>query len=334
MTSNDVSVIGAGAWGTALALAFARGGRDVTLWGRDSARMAKMATSRQCGTVLPGIALDDRVQPTSDLGIALRIPLIVLAIPTQSLWQVVKDLARYVPPNAVFISAAKGIERNTGYFVTEIMRDAITETIGGAHSYGVLSGPSFAADVARGLPTAISLAMADDEMAREMAKFLSSPSLRLYHTSDVRGVEIGGAAKNVLAIAAGIVAGRGLGESARAAIIARGFAELRRYASALGARPETLMGLSGLGDLVLSASSAQSRNYSLGLMLGAGKSLAEANPSGKLAEGAFTAGILAETARRRAVEMPIVEAVSQVLEGQMSVGEAVSELMTRPLKGE
>lgn len=328
MRNNQVSVIGAGAFGCALAISFARAGRDVVLWGRDTRRMVEIAVSRQC-TALPGVALDARITPTADLALACKPMVIVAAIPTQDLWEVAGLMAPYVRSEAAVISAAKGIERKTGFFVTEILRDAL-----GSHRFGVISGPSFAADIARGLPTAISLAMAESEDAESLAQHLSSASLRLYHTTDIRGVEIGGAAKNVLAIAAGIVSGMGLGESARAAMITRGFAELRRYATAFGARPETLMGLSGLGDLVLSASSPQSRNYSLGLMLGAGKSLTEANPSGKLAEGAFTAGILAETARRRAVEMPIVDAVAGVLDGAISVGEAVQSLMKRPLKGE
>lgn len=329
MKENSASVIGAGAWGTALALAFARAGRDVVLWGRDSDRMAAMAQSRSCGQILPGMPLDPRILPTADLGHACRSAVLVAAIPTQNLREVARAMADHVLPRAVVISAAKGIERKTGFFVSEILSDVLP-----GRQFGVISGPSFAVDVARGLPTAISIALREPGAAEKLAHSLSSASLRLYHTTDVRGVEIGGAAKNVLAIAAGIVIGMGLGESARAAIIARGFAELRRFADALGAKPETLMGLSGLGDLVLTASSSQSRNYSLGLALGAGKTLAEANPSGKLAEGAFTAAILAEMARKRRVEMPIVEAVAQVLGGAISVREAVQALMTRPLKGE
>lgn len=329
MKDNQVSVIGAGAFGTALALAFARAGRDVLLWGRDAGRMAAMAATRDGGPYLPGIRLEDRVQPVAELALAGRSPVLVFAVPTQNLWQVVKNLTPEMPRDALVISAAKGIERETGFFVTESMRDAA-----GERRYGILSGPSFASDIARGLPTAIVLAMREEEQARNLARHLSSPGLRLYHSTDIRGVEIGGAAKNVLAIAAGIVSGMGLGESARAAIVTRGFAELRRYAEAHGARPETLMGLSGLGDLVLSASSPQSRNYALGLALGGGKTLAEANPAGKLAEGVFTAGILAETARRRGIDMPIVDAVSRVLDGNISIIEATRELMTRPLKGE
>lgn len=329
MRNNQVAVIGAGAFGCALALSFARAGREVVLWGRDSARMAGMTKTRQCGEALPGVALEAGILPTSDLAIACKPGVIVAAIPTQSLHEVAEAMRGLVSSDAAVISAAKGIERQTGAFVTDILAAAL-----GAHRFGVISGPSFAMDIALKLPTAISLAMPESTDAEALAHYLSSPGLRLYHTSDVRGVEIGGAAKNVLAIAAGIIAGMGLGESARAAMVARGFAELRRYADAFGARAETLMGLSGLGDLVLTASSTQSRNYSLGLALGAGKSPAEANPTGKLAEGAFTAAILARSARDQGVEMPIVEAVAAVLDQSMSVREAVMGLMARPLKGE
>lgn len=328
-TACGVTVLGAGAWGTALALAFARAGCDVMLWGRDRQKMAAMQSTGRCGEVLSGIDLGDRVAPTFDLPRACRAEILVMAIPTQQLRDVAGQASPHVQGGTIVLSAAKGIERKTGCFVTEILRDSL-----GDRQSGVLSGPSFAHDVARGLPTAISLAMHEAEEAERLAQLLSSPSLRLYHTGDVRGVEIGGAAKNVLAIAAGIVTGLGLGDSARAAMIARGFAELRRFAEAADARSETLMGLSGLGDLVLTASSTQSRNYSLGIALGQGLAPAEANPSGKLAEGAFTASILAEMALQRKIEMPIVAAVAAILDGRLQVRDAVRELMTRPLKGE
>lgn len=337
MSGSRISIIGAGAFGTALGLAFARAGCAVALWGRDTARIAELASKRVADGELAGIPLEPALVPETSLATACRSDLVVIAVPTQSLWDATKALAPLVPAGTTIVSAAKGIERKTGFFVTEIMRDAFEAALGrrpdGIH-FGVISGPSFATDIAKGLPTAIALALPSAEEAGRIAGLLSSPGLRLYHTTDLRGVEIGGAAKNVLAIAAGIVTGMGLGESARAAMITRGFAELRRFAEAHGARPETLMGLSGLGDLVLTASSAQSRNFSLGLLLGEGKPLEAANPSGKLAEGAFTASILAEMAGRRAIEMPIVEAVAGVLDGRLSVREAVKALMTRPLKGE
>ncbi|MGL5447010.1 MAG: NAD(P)H-dependent glycerol-3-phosphate dehydrogenase [Rhabdaerophilum sp.] len=328
MSSNPVSVLGAGAFGTALAIAFARAGRDVTLWGRDAERMAEMAKSRQCGAVLPGIALEPRVAPVSDLVAAAQASVLVIAVPTQNLREFCSGFSPILSPGRTVISAAKGIERGTGRFVSDVMTEEL-----GTQRFGVLSGPSFAADIARGLPTAVSLAMADSGDAGGLAAQLGSTGFRIYHTDDLRGVEIGGGAKNVLAIAAGIVIGMGLGESARAAIVTRGFAELRRFAALLGARPETLMGLSGLGDLLLTASSTQSRNFSLGLALGQGKPLAEAS-GGKLAEGAFTASALDDMARTRSIDMPIVSGVRMVLDGTISVKEAMSALMARPFREE
>lgn len=325
---NNVSVLGAGAFGTALALAFARAGRDVTLWGRDSDRMAEMARTRQCGSVLPGLPLESRVSPVADLAKAARAPVIVIAIPTQALRQVCTALALVQSPGPALVSAAKGLEQGSGQFVTEIMAEEL-----GGQRFGVLSGPSFARDLAEGLPTAVSLAMADPTDAQVLAAHLGSSGFRIYHTTDLRGVEIGGAAKNVLAIAAGIVVGMGLGESARAAIVTRGFAELRRLAQNLGARPETLMGLSGLGDLLLTASSPQSRNFSLGIGLGRGQSRDEA-AAGKLAEGAFTATALDDMARARGVDMPIAAGVRAILDGQLSVREAMQALMARPMREE
>ncbi|MFY8112903.1 MAG: NAD(P)H-dependent glycerol-3-phosphate dehydrogenase [Rhabdaerophilum sp.] len=329
MKGNQVSIIGAGAFGSALAMAFRHAGREVTLWGRDSAAMAALEASRDLTALFPGISLPEGIRATADLRQTAAAGVIVIAVPTQALRQAAEALALVLPPGRAVISAAKGIEQRTGAFATEILAEIL-----GPHRFGILSGPSFAADIARGLPTAVSLAMADATDAEALGHFLSSPGLRLYHTTDIRGVEIGGAAKNVLAIAAGIVAGLGLGDSARAAMITRGFAELQRFARAYGARPETLMGLSGLGDLVLTASSPQSRNYGLGLALGQGRAPREALRSGKLAEGAFTAAILAETAKARGLEMPIVDAVTAILDERLSVSDAVRHLMSRPLKGE
>lgn len=329
MRGNQVAVIGAGAFGTALALAFRQAGREVMLWGRDTDALAALETTRDLGALFPGILLPAGIRATSDLREAAQAPVIVVAVPTQAVRRVGEALTLVIPPGRAVLSAAKGIEQGTGAFVTEILADTM-----GSHRFGILSGPSFAADIAQGLPTAIALALADATDAEALAQFLSSPGLRLYHTTDIRGVEIGGAAKNVLAIAAGIVAGLALGDSARAAMITRGFAELQRFARGFGAKPETLMGLSGLGDLVLTASSPQSRNYALGLALGRGLPPQEALAGGKLAEGAFTAAILAQTAAARGIEMPIVTAVSAILAGTLSVGDAVRHLMMRPLKGE
>jgi glycerol-3-phosphate dehydrogenase (NAD(P)+) len=233
-----------------------------------------------------------------------------------------------LPKNVPLIACAKGIERGTNHFVSEIVGAAAPNA-----RVAILSGPSFAADVARGLPTAVTLAAADETLAESLAAAIRSPTFRVYHSTDVRGVEIGGAAKNVLAIAAGIVVGKKLGPSAQAALTTRGFSELMRFGRAFGAKPETLTGLSGLGDLVLTCTSPQSRNYSLGVALGSGKPPSEA-AAGKLAEGAFTASALVEMARRKGVEMPIAEAVDSVLAGRLDINEAIAGLLSRPIGAE
>jgi glycerol-3-phosphate dehydrogenase (NAD(P)+) len=246
-------------------------------------------------------------------------------VPAQALRSVAVQLraADGVP----VIACAKGIERGSHKFMTEVIAEAAPGV-----TPAILSGPSFAADVAHGLPTAVTLAAGDEATASTLARALGSPTFRLYHSTDMRGVEIGGAAKNVLAIAAGIVVGRGLGASAAAALTTRGFAELSRFGRALGAQPETLTGLSGLGDLILTCSSAQSRNFSLGVALGQGKP--DALRGDTLAEGAATAPVLVEMAKAKDIEMPIATAVAAVLEGRLSVDQATESLLTRPLRAE
>src|ERR1700724_2994181 len=236
-------------------------------------------------------------------------------------------LAPALAGNIPVIACAKGIERGTHKFMTEVIAECAP-----AARPAILSGPSFAQEVGRGLPAAVTLAAPDESLAAALAGALGAATFRPYHSTDVRGVEIGGAAKNVLAIAAGIVAGRGLGASASAALTTRGFAELFRFGKAFGARPETLVGLSGLGDLILTCSGPQSRNFSFGLALGRGSSPAAA--TGKLAEGIFTASVLVDMAQARAVEMPIATAVSAILGGRLSVDQAIESLLTRPFRAE
>jgi glycerol-3-phosphate dehydrogenase (NAD(P)+) len=252
----------------------------------------------------------------------------VVAVPTQSLRQVCEGLAQALPVGRPVISAAKGIEQATGLFTTQVIAQAWPGS-----PAAILSGPSFAADIGRGLPTAVTLAAQDANLAQALAEALSSSAFRIYHSADPRGVEIGGAAKNVLAIAAGITIGLGYGESARAALVARGFSELRRFGEAFGAQGETLMGLSGLGDVVLSCASPQSRNFAFGLALGQGRPIADAS-GGKLAEGAFTASVLARIAREHKVEMPIADAVAAIIAGEIGVREAVAGLLARPIRAE
>lgn len=323
--ARTIAVLGAGAWGTALANAAARPGREVRLWARDGQHVAELARDRQNTRRLPGVALAEGVAPQADLATAVNgAEIVLVVVPAQAVRDLALQLKDLVGRTIPLVICAKGIERSTDL----LMSDVVAQCLPG-QTTAILSGPSFADDVARGLPTAVTLAARDQDMARALAAALGTQTLRLYHSTDVRGVEIGGAAKNVLAIACGIAAGRGLGASANAALIARGFAELSRYAVSQGARAETLMGLSGLGDLVLTCSSTQSRNFSYGLALGKGET-----PPAKLAEGALTAPVLCALAQKSGTDMPIARAVADILSGRISVDEAIGILLARPQKAE
>jgi glycerol-3-phosphate dehydrogenase (NAD(P)+) len=316
-------VIGAGAWGTALAGVAARAGREVTLFVRDAARAAEIARTR-VNAKLPEIQLDASIGVTSDLAVAARADIILIATPAQQLRAAVAALAPHLARATPVIATAKGIERGSHKFMTEVIAETAPAAI-----VAILSGPSFAQDVARGLPTAVTLAAKDETLARALVQALGSSTFRPYHTTDIRGVEIGGAAKNVLAIAAGIVIGRKLGASAQAALTTRGFSELVRLGRACGARGETMAGLSGLGDLILTCASPQSRNLALGIALGRG----EARPPG-LAEGEFTAPVLIELAASQNVDMPVSHAVAAILSGAVTIDKAIESLLTRPFKAE
>jgi glycerol-3-phosphate dehydrogenase (NAD(P)+) len=328
VTFQKIAVAGGGAWGTALANAAALAGRDIVFWMRDSEAARTVAAARENTRYLPGVRLHESVTPTADLNRLRGADAALLVVPAQTVRAVAQALAGVLPERAPLVVCAKGIERGTGRFLSQVV-----EEVRPASPVAVLSGPSFADDVARGLPTAVTLAAPDADLAGALAEALSGPTFRLYRGTDVRGVEIGGAAKNVLAIACGAVVGRGLGESAKAALTARGFAELMRFSRAFGGAPETLMGLSGLGDLVLTCGSAHSRNFAFGERLGAGVPVAEA-AAGRLAEGAFTAGVLVAIAREKRVDMPIAQAVEAVIAGRSSIDEAIEMLMSRPLRAE
>ncbi|MGY8632797.1 NAD(P)H-dependent glycerol-3-phosphate dehydrogenase [Bradyrhizobium sp. 14AA] len=323
-TFHSVAVIGAGAWGTALATVAARAGRNVTLWARNAEHAARIAATRD-NPRLPGVPLAPEIVVTNDLALAARAEMLLIATPAQHLRGAVNMLASHLSKPIPLVACAKGIEHGTHKFMTEIITEAAPHA-----QPAILSGPSFADDVARGLPTAVTLAAKDEALASSLVQALGSATFRPYHTTDIRGVEIGGAAKNVLAIAAGIVVGRNLGASALAALTTRGFSELARLGRACGARAETLSGLSGLGDLLLSCSTAQSRNFALGIALGRG----EAAPAGKLAEGAFTAPVLVELAASRSVDMPVSQAVAAILDGRLTIDAAIEGLLTRPFKAE
>jgi glycerol-3-phosphate dehydrogenase (NAD(P)+) len=321
---KSVSVIGAGAWGTALAGVAARAGRDVVLYARSPESAARIAATR-LNPKLIGAPLAASVDVTNDIALAARADIILIATPAQHLREAVSALAPHLARAKPLIACAKGIERGTHKFMTEVIAEAAPDAIA-----AILSGPSFADDVARGLPTAVTLAATDEQLASALVQALGSATFRPYHTTDVRGVEIGGAAKNVLAIAAGIVVGRKLGASAQAALTTRGFSELVRLGRACGARGETMAGLSGLGDLILTCSSPQSRNFALGAALGRG----EARPPGKLAEGEFTAPVLIELAASQNIDVPVSNAVAAILSGKTTIEEAIESLLTRPFKAE
>jgi glycerol-3-phosphate dehydrogenase (NAD(P)+) len=261
--------------------------------------------------------------------VAAEAQAILLVVPAQAVRSAATNLAPLLPAGTPIVVCAKGIERGSKKFMSEIVAEYAPDA-----APAILSGPSFAADVARGLPTAVTLAASDAKLAEDLARAISSATFRLYQSTDIRGVEIGGAAKNVLAIAAGIVAGRNLGASAGAALTTRGFAELTRFGQAYGAKPQTMMGLSGLGDLLLTCSTPQSRNFSFGMKLGQGEKPDTIQRSTGLAEGAFTANVLLEMASDRAVDMPISAAVAALLAEEMTLDEAIKSLLTRPLKSE
>lgn len=327
MTIQRIAVLGGGAWGTALALTCARAGRNVTLWEYEPGNAASLEKKRE-SRFLPGVRIDNEIKVTRDLGDTANSDAILLVVPAQAVRSVVTSLASLVAKHTPLIVCAKGIEHGTHKFMTEIIAECAPVAVP-----AILSGPSFAADVARGMPTAVTVAASDGKIARDLAHALSAGTFRPYHSTDVRGVELGGATKNVLAIAAGIVTGKGLGASASAALTTRGFAELVRFGKACGAKTETMMGLSGLGDLILTCGTPQSRNFSCGVALGKGEK-PDTAAHGKLAEGIFTAPVLLEMAREKNVEMPISVAVAAVLSGKLSVDEAIESLLTRPLKSE
>ncbi|MEJ0096681.1 MAG: NAD(P)H-dependent glycerol-3-phosphate dehydrogenase [Bauldia sp.] len=322
---RSVGILGGGAWATALAVVAARAGRGVTLYARDPATVDAINRRHENTARLPGIALDPAIRATAEVAAAAAADVVLLAVPAQVVRAAATLVAPHLAARVPLVICAKGLERGTDRRLSEVVAEVAPLAVP-----AVLSGPSFAADVARGLPTAVTIAAADEALALALCHALGGPTFRPYAETDLIGVEIGGAVKNVLAIAAGIVSGRELGASALAALIARGFAELRRLAESLGARRETLMGLSGLGDLVLTCSGPQSRNFAYGVSVGAN----HRDRPHPLAEGIETAAVARDLARRNGILMPIVEAVAAILEGALGVDAAIESLMTRPFRRE
>ncbi|MFP5330509.1 MAG: NAD(P)H-dependent glycerol-3-phosphate dehydrogenase [Alphaproteobacteria bacterium] len=326
MKIDRIAVIGGGAWGTALAQVAATGGRETLLWAREDEVVDAINGAHENTVFLPGIPLEPAIRATSDIGEIVNFDAWLVVTPAQHMRAVLQTAPRSDAPRVL---CSKGIEEGTG----KLLHEVAAEVSGGA-PIAVLSGPTFAHEVAHGLPTAVTLAAEEPGVAEALRDRLALPTFRIYLSDDVAGAEVGGAVKNVLAIACGVVEGLGLGLNARAALIARGFAEMVRFGQAFGARRETLAGLSGLGDLVLTCSSTSSRNYSLGKGLGEGRTAAELMADRRtVAEGAFTAPVLARLARERGIDMPIVESVDRIL-GGASVESVLGDLLSRPPRAE
>jgi glycerol-3-phosphate dehydrogenase (NAD(P)+) len=325
---ETVGVLGSGAWGTALALACARAGRRVILWSHDPGVARTIQATRENPVYLPGVMLPDAVRSTASLAEVADVDMVLAVAPAQHLRRVLSEFARHARPGLPVVLCAKGVEQGSLKLMTEVLAETLPKA-----APAVLSGPSFAVDVARGLPTAVTLACSDADCAERIARAVATPEFRPYMSTDMIGAEAGGAVKNVLAIACGISEGRGLGRSAHAALITRGFAEMTRLAVALGAQAETMAGLCGLGDLVLTCSSPQSRNMSLGLALGAGRTLDEAL-AGKVsvAEGVASAPGVVALSRKLGVETPICAAVAAILAGKVDVETAIGGLLSRPIR--
>ncbi len=322
-----LGVLGGGAWGTALAQVAASGGRATMLWAREPEVVETVNRDHENALFLAGVPLEPAIRATANLADLAACDALLVVTPAQHMRAV---LAAAPIAQRVLILCSKGIEEKSGKLLHDVAREACPDA-----PIAVLSGPSFAHEVAQGLPTAVTLAAGDASLREQLRAALAWPNFRIYVSDDVAGAEIGGAVKNVLAIACGVVEGKGLGQNARAALIGRGFAEMTRFGIALGAKRETLAGLSGLGDLVLTCSSTSSRNYSLGLGLGQGRAAAELLADRRtVAEGAFTAPVLARLARDKNIDMPIVDAVDALIAGRANVDQVLEQLLARPPRAE
>lgn len=331
-SSTVITVLGAGSWGSALAIQLSRNGVATRLWGRDSAQMAQMERERCNSIYLPEVHFPDLLIATADLELAIATgSAILVAVPSQAFRTTLQQIAPLLKDGAPLAWATKGLEPGTA----KLLHQVVSEELGNAYPTAVISGPTFAAEVARGLPTAVTVASANPEVAQFFAGCLHGAAFRAYTCSDVVGVELGGAIKNVLAIAAGIADGLGYGSNTRAALITRGLAEMMRLGSAYGAIPETFMGLAGLGDLILTCTDDQSRNRRVGLSLGEGVPLEETlRTIGQAVEGVKSAPEILRAAREHHVDMPITEQVYRVLYENCSPRDAVAALLGREPKAE
>ncbi len=327
---NKIGVIGAGAWGTALAQSMAGAGREVVIWAREPEIVASINGQHENTLFLPGITLHENIKATDSLTTAAQCDVLLITTPAQHVRTTLQSLKADVGDGKPFVICAKGIEIETGLLLSQVAKEVVPNG-----SFAILTGPTFAAEIARGLPSAVTIACADKDVCQQLQEALSSRTLRTYATDDVIGAQIGGAVKNVIAIACGVIDGRGMGESARAALVTRGLAEMSRLATAMGAKKETLMGQCGVGDLILTCSSMQSRNFSLGAALGKGEKLADIlGARNSVTEGVHTAKALVVMAKNNAVDMPIAAAVNACLSDGASVEETIEKMLDRPLKAE
>jgi len=325
-----VAVIGAGAWGTALAIAVHRAGRAVTLWARDPALAAHLNAQHENPDYLPEARLEPAIRATAEAAEAAAADVLLFAVPAQHLRTIAGGFAAVLPPDKPLVVCAKGIERGSGALMTQVLAEALP-----GRPCAVLSGPTFAGEVARGLPAAVTLAAANPALGAALVTALGSRTFRPYLSDDPLGAQIGGAVKNVIAIACGIVAGRRMGANAGAALITRGLAEIARLGQAAGGRRETFMGLSGLGDLTLTCTNAQSRNFALGQALGAGETLAQALAGRRtVAEGAQTAAATVALAAQHKIEVPISAGIAAILEHGAGIDETIAALLARPFTAE
>lgn len=327
---QTIGVIGAGAWGTALAQVFARGGNKIDLWARESDVADAINNQRINTSYLADVTLHDNITATTDLQAVANHPILLMVTPAQHVRSTLEQIKDQITGEHIIVLCAKGIELNTGMLLSQVCEQVAPGT-----KTAILTGPTFAREIASGLPCAVTIAVEDKNAGKALQDVLAAPGFRPYLSTDVIGAQLGGAIKNVIAIACGIVYGKGLGESARAALLTRGVAEIARLASAMGAKRETLLGMCGIGDLMLTAASMQSRNFSLGHALGEGQKLADIIASrNSVTEGIHTAQSALKVAKHFAVDMPITEAVNRCLSGDLTIDDAIEEMMNRPFRYE
>ena len=327
---STIGVIGAGAWGTALAQAYASDDRKITIWARENEVVEAINKQHENTLFLPGIVLSNSLEATNSIDEVVKNDILLLVTPAQYLRAQLEAIVDKISSNTILVICSKGIEISTGKFLSQIAQEITPK-----NEVAILTGPTFASDIGRGLPAAVTIGAYSPSTGQVLQEQLATQAIRPYLSDDLIGVQLGGALKNVLAIAAGMVEGKQLGESARAALITRGIAEMARLGTALGANPETLLGMCGIGDLMLTANSMQSRNFSMGAALGEGKTLEEIlKTRSSVTEGVHTARAVIEIAQKHGVDMPVSKAVYDILEGNVTIDEAMDNLLDRPLKTE